>query len=53
MLDVIRDKRDENGFFTPESVYIKMKDWDFGQKKAPSPYLTYLCLRIFEQSQAL
>jgi len=49
MLDIIKNKQDENGFFTPESIYMKMKDWDFGQKKAPSPYLTYLCLRIFER----
>ncbi len=51
MLDVIKSKQDENGFFTPESIYMKMKGWDFGQKKAPSPYLTYLCLRVLEHSQ--
>lgn len=50
MIDVLKSKQDENGFFTPESVYLKMKDWDFGQKKAPSPYLTYVCLRILKRS---
>lgn len=49
MIAFIRDKQDKDGFFTPESVYRKLKDWDFGQKKMPSPYLTYLCLRIFER----
>ena len=49
MITLIKDKQDQNGFFTPESVYLKLKDWDFGQKKAPSPYLTYLCSQIFEQ----
>ena len=49
MIDLIRNKQDKDGFFTPESVYMKMKDWDFGQKKMPSPYLTYLCYRIFER----
>lgn len=48
MIEHIKAKQDENGLFTPESVYLKLKDWDFGQKKAPSPYLTYLCYRIFE-----
>lgn len=49
MIKIIRDKQDENGFFTPESAYQKLKNWDFGQKKTPSPYLTYLCLCIFKQ----
>lgn len=49
MVALIRSKQDADGFFTPESVYLKMKDWDFGQKKKPSPYLTYLCLRIFDR----
>ncbi len=49
MVDLIKSKMDADGFFTPESVYTKLKDWDFGQKKTPSPYLTYLCLRIFDR----
>jgi len=48
MIAQIKDKQDKDGFFTPESVYLKLKDWDCGQKKMPSPYLTYLCYRIFE-----
>lgn len=51
MLSLIQNKQDENGFFTPEAVYQKYKGLDFGQKKTPSPYLTYLCLRIFKQSE--
>ena len=46
MTAMIESKRDGNGLFTPEAVYTKFKGWDFGQKKAPSPYLTYLCYRI-------
>ena len=49
MLAVIEDKMDNNFRFTPESVYLKCKDWDFGQKNEPSPWLTYLCLRILER----
>lgn len=51
MLSLIQYKQDENGFFVPEAVYLKYKGLDFGQKKTPSPYLTYLCLRIFEQAE--
>jgi len=46
MVDLIMRKLDDEGFFTPESVYLKLSDWDFGQKKQSSPYMTYLCLRI-------
>lgn len=49
MLTLIHNKENDEGFFTPESVYRKFKDWDFGQKKVSSPYLTYLCFRIFKR----
>ncbi|MHB1314370.1 MAG: hypothetical protein ACYCX2_02655 [Christensenellales bacterium] len=50
MLSVLENKRDENGLYTPESVYLKCKDWDFGQKKEPSAYLTFLCARILKRA---
>jgi hypothetical protein len=49
MLSIIKNKQSADGFFTPESVYQKLNEWDFGQKKNPSPYLTYLCLKSFGQ----
>jgi hypothetical protein len=49
MFEHIKSKQDKDGLFTPESVYRKLEDWDFGQKKAPSPYLTYLCYQIFKR----
>ncbi|MHB8130440.1 MAG: hypothetical protein ACYDEX_15730 [Mobilitalea sp.] len=49
MLSIIQSKQGEDGFFTPESIYQKFKGWDFGQKKNPSPYLTYLCMKSLEQ----
>ncbi len=49
MIEHIKGKQDKDGLFTPESAYLKVKDWDFGQKKLPSPYLTYLCYQIFER----
>ncbi len=51
MIAIIQNKQTENGLFIPESVYQKFKGWDFGQKKIPSPYLTYLCERIFQRVQ--
>jgi len=52
MIDLIKAKQDADGMFVPESVYQKFKGWDFGQKKAPSPYLTYLCKKIFRQAES-
>lgn len=51
LIAIIKAKQDKNGMFTPESVYQKFKGWDFGQKKVPSPYLTYLCCSILERVQ--
>lgn len=52
MAAMIKGKQDDNGLFTPEAVYQKFKEWDFGQKKSPSPYLTYLCYRILARIEA-
>lgn len=49
MLAIIQNKQDENGMFIPEAVFQKFKGWDFGQKKIPSPYLTFLCIKIFSR----
>jgi len=46
MAAIIVSKQDSNGLFIPEAVYQKFKGWDFGQKKNPSPYLTYVCYQI-------
>ncbi|HPJ01483.1 MAG TPA: hypothetical protein PKU80_01410 [Candidatus Limiplasma sp.] len=46
MLDIIQSKQDDKGCYTPESVWFPWKAWDFGQKKQPSPWLTFLVLRI-------
>jgi len=50
MISIIKEKQDDNGFFTPDAIYLKYKDWDFGQKKIPSAYLSYLCLKILKQA---
>ena len=49
MIEIIKSKQEPDGFFQPESVYLKLKDWEFSQKKTASPYLTYLCLRIVQR----
>lgn len=41
MVSLIRSRADENGLYTPESVWMAWKGWDFSQKKEPSPWLTF------------
>ena len=49
MLDIIESKANSDDQFIPESVYQKCKEWDFGQKKQPSQWLTYICINILER----
>ncbi len=46
MLSIINAKADKDGLFTAESVWKAWEDWDFGQKKKPSPWETFLVYRI-------
>jgi hypothetical protein len=39
-------KQDSQGRFTPESVHEVWRDFDFGQKKEPSRWITFLVYRI-------
>jgi hypothetical protein len=49
MIDVVVKKMDTSGSFTPESAWQEFKEWDFGQKKVPSAFLTFLIYRIFKR----
>jgi len=49
LVDVMREKAGEEGRFTPGSIWTAWKDWDFGQKKEPSHWLTLLAHRIFRR----
>lgn len=46
MLELINSKADAEGLFTPESEWQAWKSWEFGQKKRPSAWLTFLVYRI-------
>ncbi len=37
---------DPDGRYTPQSIWKAWADWDFGQKKVPSRWLTFLVLRL-------
>jgi len=46
MLEVMTGKEDEAGRYMPESVWMAWKEWEFGQKKVPSYWITFLAHRI-------
>lgn len=49
VVDLLIAKQDEQGRWQAESVYKYWKDFDFGQKKAPSPWITLLALRVIKR----
>jgi hypothetical protein len=46
MLSILKGKADKHGHFSLESVWTAWKDWEFGQKKQPSRWLTLMAWRI-------
>ena len=46
MVALVVEKADAEGCFTPESVWAAWKEWDFGQKREPSRWLTLLVQRL-------
>ncbi len=49
MIDIVKTKSDDMGRFTPESIYTKLKGWEFAQKKEPSRWITFLIKRILKR----
>jgi hypothetical protein len=49
MFSRVITKADDNGMFTPESIYLPLKKWSFGQKKVESPWLTLYISRILKR----
>ena len=46
MVATITAQADEDGRYTAASMYRAWKGWSFADKKQPSPWLTFLALRI-------
>jgi hypothetical protein len=52
MLKILKSKADQQGRFTLESIWTAWKDWEFGQKKEPSRWLTLLAWRIIARMES-
>jgi len=46
MIGLLKSKMDDKGRFTVESQWTAWKDWEFGQKKEPSRWLTLMAWHI-------
>ncbi len=46
MVETTTAQADENGRYTANSMYRAWKGWSFADKKNPSPWLTFLVLRV-------
>ncbi|MFW5713344.1 MAG: hypothetical protein ACOCYU_01605 [Brevefilum sp.] len=49
MAAVIQMKADPERRFTPESIWMDWRGWDFGQKQEPSRWLTFLARRALDR----
>ena len=49
ILDLLRAKADGHGRFQPESIVKVWADFDFGQKKEPSRWITMLAWRVLRR----
>jgi hypothetical protein len=49
MLAVLKSKMDQQGCFTIESLWTAWKEWEFGQKKEPSRWLTLKAWQIIQR----
>jgi hypothetical protein len=50
LIDWIEQSQTKEGDFIANSMYTNYKDWDFADKKQPSPWITYLCCRILKRN---
>ncbi len=53
MVHSITNQADENGHYTANSMYMAWKGWSFANKKEPSPWLSFLVLRILKRIGSL
>jgi hypothetical protein len=49
MIRLLESKTDREGRFTPESVWMAWKDWEFGNKKEPSRWITLVAHGIISR----
>jgi hypothetical protein len=49
MIEIIAGKADSDGRFSSESVWRDWKEWEFGQKREPSYWTTFIASRVLKR----
>ncbi len=49
MIEILMAQQDERGRYTASSIWMAWKGWEFSQKKEPSPWITFLALRVIKR----
>jgi hypothetical protein len=52
MVAIVQAKAADEGRFMPESIWQVWRDWDFGQKREPSAWLTLIVQRMLQRLRA-
>ena len=52
MVRIIIQKANSDGLYTPESIWMKWKGWEFCQKKEPSRWITFYIKRLEHKQSA-
>jgi len=52
MAALVKAKADGEGRYTPESIWMAWKGWEFAQKKEPSRWMTLLAQRALQRLEA-
>lgn len=50
LLEWILQNKTEEGLWKANSIFMPYKGWDFGQKKTPSSWISFLCCRILDRT---
>ena len=50
MVAIVEAKADDRSRFTPESIWQAWREWDFGQKREPSAWLTLIAWRMLRRT---
>ena len=53
MVNAIAAQADEDGRYTAGSMYQAWQGWSFADKKHPSPWLTFLALRVLRHMNGM
>ncbi|MGB3715291.1 MAG: hypothetical protein WA996_12750 [Candidatus Promineifilaceae bacterium] len=53
MVSAIVEQADEDGLYRASSMYKAWKGWSFADKKAPSPWLTFLVARLMKRTEVI